>query len=167
MRFPLGTGPRHFAASADNQYWYVIGELDARIHVLKRNPISGKSQLLERHALLSGDTKTKAWAADIQLSPAGNFLYASERSRSEIYAFAINNKSGRLTSVGKWNTDQQPRALRISADGRHLVVAGQVSNRISIYTLDSKSGALELIQSLPTGLNPSWVEIVALASPVN
>ena len=162
IHLPSGAGPRHFVTSADNRYWYVMGELDARVHVLKRNPITGKSQLLESHALMAQEANTKPWAADIHLTPDGHFLYASERSRSELYAFRINQKNGRLTPVGNWKTELQPRAFRISPDGRYLVVAGQLSNHISIYSINANTGGIELIQKMMVGLNPSGVAIVSM-----
>ncbi|MBE8718620.1 lactonase family protein [Cellvibrio polysaccharolyticus] len=160
--FPQGAGPRHFVASADEKYWYVIGELDARIHVLKRNPISGKSSHLENHALLGAGSATKPWAADIHLTPDGNFLYASERTSGEMSGFRLNKKSGRITPIGKWKTETQPRAFQISPDGRHLVVVGQKSDHASIYSINAETGELEAVQRIAAGQNPSWIEIIRL-----
>lgn len=162
VTFPKGTGPRHFVASADEKFWYVLGELDARIHVLKRNAITGKSQQLEIHDLLASGSKGKPWAADIHLTPDGNFLYASERTTSEISGFQVNKKSGRITQIGKWKTEEQPRAFQISPDGRHLVAVGQKSDHASIYSINAETGDLKLVQSIATGQNPSWVEIITL-----
>jgi 6-phosphogluconolactonase len=160
--FPEGTGPRHFVASTDEKFWYVLGELDARIHVLKRNAITGKSQQLEIHELLAGGSAEKPWAADIHLTPDGNFLYASERTTSEISGFQVNKKSGRLTPIGKWKTEEQPRAFKISPEGRHLVAVGQKSDHASIYSMNPETGELKPMQRIATGQNPSWVEIITL-----
>lgn len=160
--FPKGTGPRHFVASADEKFWYVLGELDARIHVLKRNAITGKSQQLEIHDLLASGSKEKPWAADIHLTPDGNFLYSSERTTSEISGFQVNKKSGRITPIGKWKTEEQPRAFQISPDGHHLVAVGQKSDHASIYSINAETGELKPVQRIATGQNPSWVEIITL-----
>jgi len=159
---PKGAGPRHFVASADERFWYVLGELDARIHALKRNAITGKSQHLESHDLLESGSTEKPWAADIHLTPDGNFLYASERTGSTISGFQVNKKSGRLMPTGKWKTEEQPRAFQISPDGRHLVAVGQKSHHASIYSISEKTGELEPAQRIATGNNPSWVEIITL-----
>lgn len=157
---PKGTGPRHFVASADEKFWYVLGELDSRIHALKRNAITGKSQHLESHDLLESGSTDKPWAADIHLTPDGNFLYASERTSSTISGFQVNKQSGRLTLIGKWKTEEQPRAFQISPDGRHLVAVGQKSHHASIYSISEKTGELKPVQRIATGKNPSWVEII-------
>src|SRR5690554_6445928 len=37
-KLPPGTGPRHLAISPDERFWYVVGELDATLHVLESTP---------------------------------------------------------------------------------------------------------------------------------
>src|SRR5690606_29076156 len=111
---------------------------------------------------LGADSATKPWAADIHLTPDGNFLYASERTSSEMSGFRVNKKSGRITPTGKWKTETQPRAFQISPDGRHLVVVGQKSDHASIYSINAETGELEVVQRIATGQNPSWVEIIRL-----
>ena len=53
----------------------------------------------------------KPWAADIQLTPNGALLYASERTSSTLAGFKVDAATGMLTPVGSVPTEQQPRAF--------------------------------------------------------
>ncbi|MFC3116070.1 lactonase family protein [Cellvibrio fontiphilus] len=158
-----GSGPRHFVFSTTGEFLYLLNELAGSLQVYKRNARSGKASLLQSH-LLTSATK-KAWAADIHLTAGGRFIYATERSTSQLVGFSVDHRSGRLTPVGSWSTEQQPRAFSISPDGKWLAVVGQLSQRMSIYAIDQNSGQLRLLGAHSTGKNPAWVEIVELPKP--
>jgi 6-phosphogluconolactonase len=132
--------------------------------VLKRDIKTGAATLLESHGLLQADSKLKAWAADIHLTPDGQFLYASERTGSSLTGFKINKPDGRLTSIGHWDTEQQPRAFAISPDGRFLAAVGQKSNSMTLYNIHPDTGELTQLERQVTGINPGWVEMVSLQS---
>jgi len=102
----------------------------------------------------------KPWAADIQLTPDGAYLYASERTSSTLAGFKIDAATGKLTPVGSFPTEQQPRAFAIDPSGRHLYVVGEKSDSMTSYAIDAKSGRLEKLKQYPVGKNPNWVEIV-------
>ena len=44
----------------------------------------------------------KPWAADIQLTPDGAYLYASERTSSTLAGFKVDGATGKLTPVGSF-----------------------------------------------------------------
>ena len=50
----------------------------------------------------------------------------------------------------------------IVPQGRFLLAAGQLSNRVGVHRIDPYSGALALLGEHEVGANPSWVETVAL-----
>ena len=162
ITLPEGSGPRHFVFSTSGDFLYLIDELNANLHVLKRDLTTGKTSLLEIHRLLPAESLLKPWAADIHLTPNGKFLYATERTGSSISGFKVNKKNGTLTPIGSWNTESQPRAFAISPDGRYLMAAGQKSNHISVYGIHTKTGELVALDRKPTGANPAWVEIISL-----
>ncbi|WP_168172496.1 beta-propeller fold lactonase family protein [Cellvibrio sp. PSBB023] len=161
VTLPSGSGPRHFVFSAKGNFLYVLNELSGYVQVYARRATDGSLAFVEHHQLMNG---VKPWAADIHLTPQGDFLYASERATSRLYGYRINSKNGRLNPIGSWETEAQPRAFTISPDGRFLVVAGQLSHRISIYAIHPLTGALQLLSSHKTGKNPAWVNMVNLSS---
>lgn len=161
-RFPSGTGPRHFVLSPQGKFLFVLGELNASLTVLKRNKTTGKMTLIEHHRLLPAESSLKPWAADIHLTPDGKFLYATERTSNSLFGFKVNQISGRLSAVGSWHTESQPRAFAISPDGRYLTVVGQKSNYLSLYAINKSTGTLSALARAATGINPSWVEMILL-----
>lgn len=159
---PAGSGPRHFVFSGQGKFLYVLDELKANLHVLKRDIATGKMTLLESHGLLPAESIVKPWAADIHLTPNGKFLYATERTSSNLSGFKVDQKQGTLTAIGSWNSESQPRAFAISPDGRYLTAVGQKSNHMTVYAINTTTGELLPVERVATGANPNWVEIISL-----
>jgi 6-phosphogluconolactonase len=158
-----GSSPRHLRFSADGRFVYVLGELDAMVDVLDFNAERGvlETTLQTISALPDGFTGSP-WAADLHLTPDGRFLYASERRSSSLTSFRVDPVLGTLTRLGHRATQAQPRAFTITPDGRHLLVAGQESGCLGVYAIDAANGALQPVGEIEVGLNPSWVEAVAI-----
>ena len=133
---PTGTkvkekaGPRHFRFTKDEKFVYLLNELDATVYVLPydaKTGVAGKE--LQVISALPDGFNGKPWAADIQLTPDGAWLYASERTSSTLAAFKVDGATGKLTSVGTFPTEQQPRAFAIDPSGRYLYAVGEKSTR--------------------------------------
>jgi 6-phosphogluconolactonase len=105
----------------------------------------------------------KPWAAEIQLSPDGKFLYASERTSSTISAYKVDQESGMLTRVGTVPTEQQPRSFQIDPSGKYLYALGEKSDGMTSYAIDTKTGALARLKQYPVGKTPNWIEILTLS----
>lgn len=160
---PTGSGPRHLVFSPDARFVYVLGELDAVVHVLPWDAATGTlGATLQSIAAPPDGFSGKPWAADIRLTPDGRFLYASERTSSTLAAFRVDLGSGRLTALGAWPTEPQPRSFAIDPSGRFLVAVGELSNRLTAHAIDPTTGALTPVASLAVGQKPNWVEIVDL-----
>ncbi|MEY8876859.1 MAG: lactonase family protein [Leptothrix sp. (in: b-proteobacteria)] len=163
IALPAGSGPRHFRFNATGDRLYVLGELDARLHVLAVAP-DGTMALLQTVPTLPPDCSASPWAADLHLSPDGRHLYSCERNSSSLAGFAINAASGLLRLIGHWPTQSQPRGFAISADSRWLVASGQTSHQISVHRIDPDSGALTAGAVQAVGLNPNWVELLPIGA---
>ncbi|MCD8349465.1 MAG: lactonase family protein [Planctomycetaceae bacterium] len=172
-------GPRHMAISPDNRFAHVINELNGDVvtHVL--DPISGGLTSKEAVSLLhperplppssytpptnqpAGENSPEpvAWAADINLTPDGRFLYASERTHSTMTCFAVDVVSGRLDFAGIFETEQQPRNFAIDPKGDFLVAAGEKSHHLASYRIDRDTGSLSHCGRVDVGRKPVWVEI--------
>ncbi len=156
------TGPRHFEFHPNGKLVYMLGELDATVHVFDWDARNG--QLKEKqsvNALLPGTTGRIA-AADLHLTPNGKFLYASERTSNTLAGFKINPADGTLSLLEFVPTETQPRTFSIDSSGRYLLVAGQRSHRLSSYQIDAATGKLTKLKEYLMGKNPSWIEIVDL-----
>ena len=160
---PSGSGPRHLVFSPDARFAYVLGELDAAVHVLPWDAENGTlgAPIQSISALPPGFTGTP-WAADIHLTPDGRFLYASERTSSTLAAFGVDAATGRLTAISSTATETQPRGFAIDPSGRHLLATGQLSHHLTSYAIDQGAGTLTAVSRIAVGQNPNWVEIIAL-----
>ena len=180
-----GHGPRHLAFSSDNKNLYVLNELSG--HITQYAIDAGKGTLTIVDSISSvpaeaglawgvaqapvgaapapaatapKDEKPKVWAADIQITPNGKFLYTTERTTNKIALFAVAPGTGKLTYVTNFATEAQPRGIRIDPTGQFLVASGEKSDRISVYKIDQGSGMLSEPTRYPVGNGANWVEIV-------
>lgn len=178
-----GHGPRHMAFSPDNKNLYVLNELSG--HVTQYRVDAGKGTLTLVDSISSvpaeaglvwgmpqapagtapaaaapKDDKPKVWAADIQITPNGKFLYSTERTSGKIALFTVASETGKLAYVANFATEAQPRGIKIDPSGQYLVASGEKSDRISVYKIDQSTGRLGEPARYPVGGGANWVEIV-------
>ncbi len=179
-----GTGPRHIIISADNKFAYLLSELVATVTTLSLDPKTGQlketsvaSFLAPESKLAPGaprgaisgpgtnappprDVSNDIWASDLHLTPNGKFLYALERTGNQIGAMSVDAASGKLTYLSTTPTEKQPRGFQIDPSGKYMVVTGEKSETLSVYSIGD-NGALLLLKQYPTGKGSNWVEIVS------
>jgi 6-phosphogluconolactonase len=156
------TGPRHFVFHPNGRLVYVLGELDATVHVFDYD--AAKGQLKEKQsvsALPPGVTR-KIGAADLHITPDGKFLYSSERTSNTLTGFKVNAVDGSLTLIESIPTEAMPRGFSIDSAGRYLFVVGMRSHRMSSYKIESDTGKLTKLKEYAMGKVPNWIEIVDL-----
>lgn len=156
------TGPRHFVFHPNGQLVYVLGELDATIHVF--DYAAGQGHLKEKQSIsaLAPGTTGRIAAADLHITPDGKFLYSSERTSSTLTGFKINPADGTLTLIESIVTEEMPRGFSIDSTGQYLLVVGQRSHRLSSYRIIPASGKLAKLKEYAMGKSPNWIEIVDL-----
>ncbi|HTN61044.1 MAG TPA: beta-propeller fold lactonase family protein, partial [Devosia sp.] len=91
--------------------------------------------------------------AGIVLSPDGRHLLVSLRVSNEILGLAIDPATGTLRQTGRWSCGgATPRALTFTSSGRHVIVANQDSDLLSVFAFDREHGTLGAItQQQPAG----------------
>jgi len=171
------------AFSPDNKYLYVLNELSGHVTQYAIDPGKGTLTLVDSissvpaeaglawgapqapvgaapAAAAPKDDKPKVWAADIQITPNGKFLYSTERTTNKIALFTVAPETGKLTYVTNFPTEAQPRGIRLDPAGQYLVASGEKSDRISVYKIDQGTGKLGEPSRYPVGNGANWVEIV-------
>ncbi|PJI96288.1 6-phosphogluconolactonase [Acidovorax sp. 69] len=159
---PAGTGPRHLRFNAQGDRMYLLGELDAFVHVLAWDEASGDLQLLQSLPTVPPGFAGPAWGSDLHLSPDGRWLYTSERNSHTLAGFAVDAVTGQLSPIGHWHTQLQPRGFAITPDGRYLMAAGQISHRVGVHAIAPNSGALTQVAEHDVGLNPNWITVLPM-----
>ncbi len=157
-----GSGPRHPVFSPDGRHVWCLNELDGTIDMFDFDADAGGLAMRQSVNMLPPGFNGKPWAAELRATPDGCFLYATDRTASEIAAFAVEPETARLELVGHFPTEIQPRSLAIDPSGRWLAATGQLSHHLTLYAIDPQSGRLEARQRVEAGQDPIMVEMVGL-----
>ena len=138
-----GAGPRHMVLHPDGQMAYVVNELDSTLTRFAVDRSTGALEQRQTISTLSRDFAGDNYPADVHIAPSGRFVYISNRGLDTIVVFAIDEKTGELSSLqhqptrGKW-----PRNFSIDPTGRYLLVANQRSDTIAVFSIDEERGTL-------------------------
>ena len=166
MKTHAGSGPRHMRFAPNGQLAYVLGELDARVIACTVDHHGGLAPF-QLAPMLADDVAIPAGgriaAADIQITPDGRFLYATERMTNIIFAWALAPASGAMTPLGAVPSEPGPRGIAIDPGGNFLLCAGQTTGAVGTYAIDPASGALTRIATTHAGANANWIEFFQTA----
>ena len=146
-----GSGPRHIAFHRNGRWVYSINELDSTIdHFLW----TANSSHTDPQGLLVNTghvVKTiadsfpvaKNTAAEVQISPDGNFLYASNRGEDSLVVFSIGPDDGKLTFLQRISCGgKTPRHFTLDPSGRWILCGNQDSATVTVFRRDGGSGHL-------------------------
>jgi len=148
-KVPPGAGPRHFAFAPSGQAVYVVNEMGASVSAFAYDRAHGNLTAIETISTLPKDFSGQSDAAEIAVSPAGRFLYASNRGHDSIAVFSINAGNGHLAPVEFVPTrGKTPRHFAIDPTGSYLVVANQDSDNLVVFRIDPHSGRLNPVSEV-------------------
>lgn len=138
-----GAGPRQLVINSTGDLAYLINELNSTVTVLLYNKFNGSLEEIQTIPTLPLDFKGHNTCAEIQLSPSGKTLYASNRGHDSIVAYSIEPVTGLLTSLGHESTQgKTPRHFCIDPQGSFLLVANQDSDTVVTFRIDPDTGEL-------------------------
>ena len=159
----IGLEPRHLAFHPRLPIVYCDDEKGDSVTAYTLNRTTGILKATHSTSTLpSGFDGSKNTCADIEITKAGKFVYASNRGHNSIAGFAVDAKSGKLTSIGQFPTGETPRSFNLGPNNKWLVAAGQRSHDLYIYERNPKSGKLTKLHQQPTGQGPSWVQFIPI-----
>ncbi|MFI5098423.1 MAG: lactonase family protein [Candidatus Acidiferrales bacterium] len=158
-----GTGPRHVAFSPDENFMYVLGELQSTVTVFANGARETYRQI-QSISTLPEKFSGRNDAAEIVLHPSGRWLYTSNRGQDTFAEFAVDPEKGILRKTGDFPTGgKEPRHFAFDPTGRFLLAENQHSNSIVVFSIDPTTGALTQV-SKTEGI-PSPVCLVFLPTP--
>ena len=155
-------GPRHFVFHPNGKIVYLLGELDANVHVLDYDGAHGALKVRQSVSALPPGTTGRIAAADLHITPNAKFVYATERTSNTITGFRVDSKTGTLTLIETLPAEQMPRSFAIDSNSRYLFVVGMKSHHMSGYRIDQATGRLTKLKQYEMGKTPNWVEILDL-----
>jgi len=162
LQTEIGIGPRHMALHANKKYAYSINELNSTIDVWHLINNNKKIELIQNISILPKSFNGIPWASDIHIHPFGSYLYACDRKASIITLLKIQSPSNKLYIMKHIITEKQPRSFYISNDGKYLVVAGELSNSITLYLISNDALFVRKKHEIFIGHRPIWVHINTL-----
>jgi 6-phosphogluconolactonase len=167
MAVPPGSGPRHLTFSRDGKFVYAVTEMGGSVIAYSFDPARGTLAEIQSITTLKNNEKGNT-SAEVQLDPAGKFLYASNRlTTNYLTIFAVDPTNGKLALVGYQDSlGKTPRNFRIDPTGKYLLLANQDSDTLVLFAIDRQSGKLTPVgQPIPTVRSPSCVKFVAIQKP--
>ena len=96
------------------------------------------------------NSQGKPWAADIQLTPNGKYLYASERTSSTLSGFKVDAATGKMTPVGSARPSSSRAPSRSTRRASSLYAVGEKSDSMTSYAIDA-------------GRAESWTKLQAIS----
>jgi len=155
---PLGTGPRHMTFHPELPVAYVINEMGSSVTVFDKDTETGALTELETVDTLPDEFEGQNLCADVEVHPAGEWLYASNRGHDSITVMSVNGHTGRLEPVSHSSTrGEWPRHFAISPDGSHLIAENRDSNSVVPFSIEGTTGELT-----PTGQKVSIPDPICL-----
>jgi len=154
------TGPRHVFFHPTLDVVYFVNEKGGSVTAFRLDRSRGTLTAFQTLSTLPDGYTERNACADVEVTPSGRYLYASNRGHDSLAGFAIDPKSGALTALGQTPTEKTPRSFNIDPTGRYLIAAGQGSGRLQTYRIDEATGHLDPMANYEVGPSPGWVTVV-------
>ncbi|MFI5341160.1 MAG: lactonase family protein [Candidatus Methylomirabilales bacterium] len=141
IKMKPGAGPRHLAFHPSGRYAYLINELDCTVAALSYDGGKGTFKELQTIPTLPEGFRGESTCGDIQVSPSGAYVYASNRGHDSMVIYKIDQGTGALTCIGHAPTQgKTPRHFGIDPTGRFLLAANQDTDTIVTFRIDPHTG---------------------------
>lgn len=155
-----GSGPRHLAFHPNARWAYGVNELTSTVqHYLwnaTHGAASGEPEALLTEANDEVSTLDAGYhgantAAEIVVSPDGNYVLVSNRGENSLVVFRVDATGGGLSLVQRIACGGKiPRQFTLDGSGNWLLCGNSGSNTITVFTRDEASGKLSgPVQTLP------------------
>ncbi|MFF7381553.1 beta-propeller fold lactonase family protein [Streptomyces griseoluteus] len=137
-----GAGPRHLTFHPNGRYAYLANEVDDTVAVCAYDPATGRLTVGEPQPSGSAGDATN-YPAQFVVTPGGDFAFLANRGHDSVARYAVEEDGARLRLLDTVPVDGDfPRQLALSPDGRLLFTANQRSGTVSVFQVDTGTGAL-------------------------
>ncbi len=155
-----GSGPRHAYFHPSKPWLYVVNEKDSSVSAFHVDGPTGWLAQVQKTSTLPKGFSGSNTCADIEITPDGKYLYASNRGHDSLAMYVIHPRTGQLISLGQVETEKTPREFAIDPNGRFVYSAGQGSGRLAAYRINPRSGELSRFATYDVGASPAWVLVL-------
>lgn len=152
ITLPGGAGPRVCRFNGSGTRMYVGNELNNTITVFKYDSITAETTWIQTVKTTEDADCCNNTFADIQFSPDGRFLYASNRGADTLVCFGVDKENGTLEKSSVISCGgKTPRSFAVDPTGRYLICANQDSDNLAIFSIGQTDGHLEQIRQISVG----------------
>ncbi|RJQ71513.1 lactonase family protein [Pseudonocardiaceae bacterium YIM PH 21723] len=140
LKLPAGTGPRHLAFHPDGKRAFILAELNSTLTVAGWDAASGTLTAGKVLSTLGGATPAENYPGEVQVSPDGRFVYATNRGHESIATFSVGSDVSFVETVpsgGSW-----PRHLILDPTGKWVYVSNQRAGTVNWLPRDLSTGRL-------------------------
>ncbi len=142
-----GAGPRQLVMHPGGRFAYLINELNSTMTAFQYNSAQGTLEELQTLSTLPEDFRGNSTCAEVQITPAGDLLYGSNRGHNSLAIYAVDPSHGTLKLLGHASTRGSiPRNFTVDPSGDWVIVANQDSDNLAVFRIDHSTGGLT-----PTG----------------
>ncbi len=142
LMLPAKTGPRSGAFHPKLPYYYTANELGNSVttYAVETN---GSLRVIETKTVVPMGFMGTNYAAEIKLSPSGNFAYVSNRGADTIAVFGIDGGTGKLTELAQTPVGaRNPQAQSWDSSGQRFLSANTSGRTVVCFAVDPQTGAL-------------------------
>lgn len=143
-----GSGPRHLDFHPDGKLLFVVNELNYSLTACRWDPSTGSLEEINTALTVEESHEGMKYPAAVRVHPNGKFVYASTRGENScISAFSIAEDGSIERIQIMENVPFWPRDFNLDPSGKYLISAGERSNDIRLYKIETESGMLSETQS--------------------
>ncbi|MEH6659156.1 lactonase family protein [Leeuwenhoekiella marinoflava] len=148
LDFPEGAGPRHLVFHPNNDFIYVLNELDNTIAQIAKD--DENYSITSITSILPEGFAEYSKAADIHISKDGKFIYASNRGHNSIAILEVTADGSLSLLANEPTKGKNPRNFQLTPDENFVLVANQNSDNLVSYKRDSKTGLMTYVSEIST-----------------
>jgi 6-phosphogluconolactonase len=139
----------------NGKFAYVMSELVGRVTVFAWGAKDGTLTEVQTISCFPSEGSGDRSGAGLAIRYDGLFLYTTTRTDNSIEVFTVDPAKGTLVIGQRVVSDGKlPWSCAIDPEGRHLITTNLSSNSASLHAIDSTSGNLKPVGSIPDVPSP-------------
>ena len=162
-KVPEGAGVRHLAFHPNGRYLYALNEVDSSVTTFSWDAVRGALMRLDTVSTIPKNWSGNNTAAEIQVHPNGRFVYTSNRNHDSIAVFYVDRSKFTLAAL-KYEPvgGKTPRSIGLDPTADYLFAANQLTNNVSVFSVNKQTGGLSPTTAGVTAANPLSLDFLRL-----
>jgi 6-phosphogluconolactonase len=161
--FPAGRGPFAITVDPAEHFIFVTNIADSTISVLTIDPSTGILTNIVGspfNVMQINNTGTATGAVSISIHPSGTLLYVANQIAGNVTFYSVSSAGVPTEMTGSpFASGIGSNFAVVDSTGNFLFVGDQNSKNISVYSVDTTSGALTLQSLVPTGVGATSMAV--------